>query len=62
VVDVTNGADVEVRLVPLELRLGHDCARSCFVLLVLGSGRNAVHDYSPRTRLMIYSAIDSGTC
>src|SRR5207248_4545344 len=54
-VDVTDGADVQVRLRTLELRLCHDGSLAPDLSL------ERLRGYSPRTRLMISSAIDSGT-
>src|SRR5690606_8310781 len=63
VVDVTDGSDVDVRLGPLELRLSH---LWLLLLLLLDSSCELVQprirgDYSPRTFLMISSAMFVGT-
>ena len=62
-VDVTDRTDVDVRLGPLELRLSH-----CGLLLVwcvsdscFGYWGAEGPDYSPRTFLMISSAMFEGT-
>src|SRR5262245_33848880 len=48
-VNMTDGPDVQVRLVALELLFGHGTTYSLLMC------------YSPRTRAMISVAIDSGT-
>ncbi len=68
VVDVTDGADVDVRLGPLELRLSHCGLLLCDVLLdsylrvmPQALGDKSPDDYSPRAFLMISSATFVGT-
>jgi hypothetical protein len=59
-VDVADGADIQVRLRPLELRLRHGKRDSLYG--GVEPGKRGEGCYSPRTRAMISCAIDSGTC